>query len=510
MNFIKLKLKKSFLLLCIIQLSIPIQIQTTPISQFSTAISYVDVNNSGSTISKPGNYYLTGNVSFYPVNTPTLSTIIHITQSNVTLNLNETIITQASTNSTLNLNAIVIDPGLSNIIIFNGTISGISGTGIVIGDGCSDITIKNVQITNCVQGGLTAIGTSSSPILSLTLRDLLLSRNNGDPSSYGDNTNTYNPTGALLTYVLHFDMSSCQCITNQTTTNDDAYGLYLQQCSNGIIRDSFFSGNQSNNGAYGLLAEQCIALEIINSKFSNNVSLAYNAYGCALFGSSNNKIHKSQALSNIGQSLTYGFCLQGLEVSSTYFGSNYNSILECNSNTNYTNLGSCYGYFSSGNIANNFIQSISQGNQSGTQSGSIAAGFYAQQLTEYSTDYNETLTVFKQCVARANYAKDSNGIGAGILIDVVEKGNLEGNWVFSNTGGLSSYGIADLTPESSSLIMSNYAFGHTTNYLATYEDPNASIPVISGTVGDFTTLANATPFINYEWRNNCNCYISAG
>jgi hypothetical protein len=481
---------------------------TGPISQFSTAISYVDVNNSGSTISKSGNYYLTGNVSFYPVNTPTLATIIHITQSNVTLNLNETIISQASNNSTLNLNAIVIDPGLHHITIFNGTISGISGIGVVIGDGCSDIAIQNMQMTNCVQGGLVATGTSNDPILSLKLENLALSRNNGDPSIYGDNINTYNPIGASLTYTQHFEINSCQCVANQTTTNDNAYGLYLEQCSNGIIIDSLFSGNESNNAAYGVYAQQCIALEIGNSKFSNNVSLTYNAYGCALFGSSNNKIYKSQALSNIGQSLTYGFSLQGIEIASTYYGSNYNSILECNSSANYTNLGDSYGYFSSGNIGNNFVQSTSQGNQSGTQSDSLAAGFYAQRLTEYSTDYDETLTVFKQCLSKANYAKDSNGIGAGILIRNVGKAHIENNWVLSNTGGLLSYGIVDLSDASDTLIMSNYAFGHTTNYLATYEDPNARIPVISGTVGDFSTIANATPFINFEWRNNCDCYNS--
>ena len=46
------------------------------------------------------------------------------------------------------------------------------------------------------------------------------------------------------------------------------------------------------------------------------------------------------------------------------------------------------------------------------------------------------------------------------------------------------------------------------DYLATYEDPNDAIPVISGTVGDFTTIANVTPFVNYEWRNNCGCYTT--
>ena len=64
-------------------------LKSSQISQFTTAISYVDVNNSGSTISKSGNYYLTGNVSFYPTTTPTSQTIIHITESNVTINLNK-------------------------------------------------------------------------------------------------------------------------------------------------------------------------------------------------------------------------------------------------------------------------------------------------------------------------------------------------------------------------------------------------------------------------------------
>ena len=484
-------------------------LESSQISQSATAISYVNVNSAGSTISNPGIYYLTGNVSFYPTTDPTISTIIHVTTSNVTINLNANTISQASTNSTLDLNAIVIDPDVHHVTIQNGTISGVSGVGVVIGEGCTDITIKNMQMTNCVQGGLTATGTSSSLIFSLTLQNLLLSKNNGDPSAYGDSTNTYSPLGMKIVNAAHFDISSCECIANQTETNDTAYGLYLQQCSNGIISNSAFSGNQSNEAVYGVLMEQCVALEINNSKFVRNVSLAYNAYGCALIGSDDNKIYKSQSLSNSGNALTYGFFLQGFEDSTpTYYGSNDNSIIECSSSANATVLGNCYGYFSSGNAANNFIQSRAQGNRSGTTSGSIAAGFYAEQLTEYTTTYNETLTNVNKCVSKANYSQDSNGIGAGILINTVLRGNIEGNWVLSNTGVLSSYGIVDLTAESSSLIMSNYAFGHTTNYLATYEDPNDAIPVISGTVGDFTTLANVTPFVNYEWRNNCGCYTT--
>jgi len=77
--------------------------------------------------------------------------------------------------------------------------------------------------------------------------------------------------------------------------------------------------------------------------------------------------------------------------------------------------------------------------------------------------------------------------------------------MINNTGSDFSYGFIDMSPSCNSLIMSNYAFGQFPNYYVTYTDQNTIFPVITGTVGDFSIMANGVPFINYEWRNDCQC-----
>ena len=73
---------------------------------------------------------------------------IRIQSSYVTLDLNTCFIQQ--TTNTANCNGIQIDPGLSDIVIKNGTVSGFTNSGISVGSNCSKININNLIVENCI------------------------------------------------------------------------------------------------------------------------------------------------------------------------------------------------------------------------------------------------------------------------------------------------------------------------------------------------------------------------
>jgi hypothetical protein len=361
-----------------------------------------------------------------------------------------------------------------------------------------------MTLMNCVQGGIYAQGTQDNPILGSQFSNLVCQHNNGDPENYGDYTNLYSPLGAHFTYVEKFTIKNCKFIANQTVNNEqNAYGCLLQNCYQGIIESSTFSYNESLFDSYGLLLTESNYIDIQNCMFKNNVSLENNCYGCALVASSHNKIDNCISSGNHGDIDTHGILLQGTLINTVYQGSNNNMVKQTESLGNYSNTRHCFGFSSQGNSGNNFITSLAQNNQSGTSSGTIAAGFYVGTLTLESINYSESFLSIKQCRSKTNYAQ--NGTGAGIYGNTLNKAHIEENWFINNTGTNYSYGLIDLSSSCNSLIMSNYAFGQSPNYDVTYTDQNTLFPVITGTVGDFSIMANGVPFINYEWRDDCQC-----
>lgn len=150
-------------------------------AQFTTPISPSTINNNGTLkVYKPGYYFITDDVQFYPKqlwspykpdinwqNQTTPKTIFYITTDNVILDLNQKTITQNASFSPNpqnplanrafqepNLVAIYIADGVKNVVIKNGTINTVSGCGILVGPNCKNITIDNVSVINCAMGGI--------------------------------------------------------------------------------------------------------------------------------------------------------------------------------------------------------------------------------------------------------------------------------------------------------------------------------------------------------------------
>jgi hypothetical protein len=117
----------------------------------------IHIKSTDLTISKPGIYRLGANLSSTPA---TAGGIINITSSDVFLDLNNHKIIQ--NNGTSTVDGILINNGLSDIVIQNGTISGITRSGVRIGSSCSNIRISNIECVNCAIGGVDFQGTNTS------------------------------------------------------------------------------------------------------------------------------------------------------------------------------------------------------------------------------------------------------------------------------------------------------------------------------------------------------------
>lgn len=118
------------------------------------------------TISQPGLYSIGSDITYFP---PTSNdTIIRISANNVTLDLADHIISQGNTTS--GLNAIIVDPNLSNITIQNGTLQNITGTGIVIQQNASFVTLSNITTLSCTMA-FDFAGTVNNTINDCTIQD---------------------------------------------------------------------------------------------------------------------------------------------------------------------------------------------------------------------------------------------------------------------------------------------------------------------------------------------------
>jgi hypothetical protein len=105
-----------------------------------------DIGRHGLVVARPGEYYLTGNISYDPKGTNPAIRISSRAKGNVTIDLNGFTLSQRS-KKVLNINGIVVDPGLDNILIKNGTVENFSNAGISVGAPQAAV-VSNLKISN--------------------------------------------------------------------------------------------------------------------------------------------------------------------------------------------------------------------------------------------------------------------------------------------------------------------------------------------------------------------------
>ena len=89
--------------------------------------------------------------------------LITVSANNVTIDFEEYIIAGGKT-------GIVILDGISGVTLRNGTVAMITGTAIVIGKNCSNITIEEMKFSQCGAGVLEVLGTSTA----ISSRDIIV------------------------------------------------------------------------------------------------------------------------------------------------------------------------------------------------------------------------------------------------------------------------------------------------------------------------------------------------
>lgn len=105
------------------------------------------------TISLPGLYSLGENLVSVPTGA---DSIVNITARDVVFDLANRIVVQ--NNATANVDGVVINSTVTDVTIQNGTIRNVTGSGIIINQGCSRIKISNILFENCATRGASLEG----------------------------------------------------------------------------------------------------------------------------------------------------------------------------------------------------------------------------------------------------------------------------------------------------------------------------------------------------------------
>lgn len=494
--------------------------------QPSRLISNGDVDNATSasgtmiTAGTSGHYYLTENLHMSPSQESV--TCLKITTSNVIVDLRGYSIMSDTVATGAGMIAIEVASDLSNIIIMNGTLCALNGTGIKINTGCSDIQIKNMKIDNCTLVGM-AIDTCDD----IHIDETIITRCNGSHADAADEgaaglrlrwcnrvrvTDSHfdgNQVGAINrdaagVYVrgcTHCEFVRCSAIQNKagSTATNAGYGFRLRfQSNNAIFEDCIAGCNQSQDGAvYGFDIDDSNGLIMKNCNAHGNMAAGTDAgdsaYGFRLSGTDGGGAQLENCVANKtnGASNVYGFEINN---------SDYNYIVNCqarNQTTSSSEAVNVYGFYSTAGQGNAFVECNSFGNKGSTHASSNAAGYCLSGAEKYSN--------ILRCKAKAN--NGNTGAGYGIWLDSATYCTIRGNEIFVNVGTASGHGIKDDASSSVSCYFENFAYGNGSadglklNNFDVALSPNDStnyFPVQEAFLTDFTSLKQLNAYDNVE------------
>lgn len=322
-------------------------------------------------------------------------TIISITASNVTLDLNNYIVQQI--NNATQVDGITIAAGLSNITIMNGTIANTSQNGVVIQSGCSNIYLKNLIIQNCAVKGISATGFTNLQITDCIINGCAFNNPVSGTGPYGIELAGNGIQGFLKRLILK----------NLGNSANNLTGIYIDsticEFSNIIIENCLsnnFNGFElaSNRGAC------CFKNCYVQSSTSQ---ITFNAF--QLDGSNNSNIfEKCICMNNQVTNTTTSGTLIGFNLSSSNQNLFKNCVLHSNTATNIYNFNSNLSH------QNILIDCIAQNN---TSINSTNGSFIGLDIA------NSTAWVAQRYVCSNN---SSTGTSAGVIAISMN------NWVFQD------------------------------------------------------------------------------
>lgn len=373
-------------------------------------------------ISTPG-LYIAG-ADIIDTSTGTTGPLITIATSNVIFDLSENFLYQDPVPSGTTSIGIRIEPGLSNIVIQNGSIGPIGGIGILIGEGCSNILVRDVALSACSRAGIVSEGSPGNPINGVT--------------------------------ISSSSLTSCTGNTSERIAGFDA--AYTNAF---IARESYFSHNTNSAGpAYGIYCNNCISGELINCRNNNNTGLCHGA-GTYLVTCTNIRIIECACTQNMTTSTTGDCAAYGIYLENC-------TSVACESSLTGAELclsGSAYGIYAENSIG------IGVKN-------TICAEHIGGYLASCISFINGTHLILVENTLEGCTAL--TGTAYGIEIRNGSLSSVRNNTILNNSGA-SAFGILDDGEPSDNVYISNYAFHNGINYSITYTG-GVTLPVVEGSL----------------------------
>ncbi|MBT3455891.1 right-handed parallel beta-helix repeat-containing protein [bacterium] len=240
-------------------------------------------------ITTAGTYLLETSISYTDPGDGSNSAI-KICSSNVILDLNGQHITfssSACTDPDSAMCGIIIEEGCHDITIKNATISGFPGYGIKVNgsstSNLNNITLENITVNNC-SSGIKASYTNNGTIKSCTTNN---NSNSCDFSAYG--IHLENCTSTKIE----------ECTSNQNSSEKKVYGIYVNNGEEIFIDKCTCKSNSAKKNSYGINLKNTSTSHVLGCTIANNLSTKKNSYGIKVSSSEfctlkENTIHRNK------------------------------------------------------------------------------------------------------------------------------------------------------------------------------------------------------------------------
>ena len=490
---------------------------------FNQQISSSSINNSVTAlanggqflITKSGRYFLSSDVVANPVVTVP---VIYIAVSDVFIDLGGKTLTLTSSCSLHGAVGIKVDPGLRNITICNGTISGANNgnssgvpfySGIIVGDPtgvnkavCANIEFDSVIVTSCARYGIELYNCQNVTAKEVETQGIV------DSGLSRMVTQTVQKAGMHMYNCRDAYISDCgfngTSLVNGFMSGNLAVGLNLDTCRNINCTNITTADNRafSAGSAVGLriLGTSSCSFEKVRSVSNKTLSQLPGDTICAgviieanpttgLVSSNNTfkecKFNENSVTDLVTTASAYGFrvtqscnnnylvdCMAGgntgwFAVGFSFFGSKNNTLRKCNASGNYVTSNFSYsqvrGYSSEYGIGNSFIECEANGNSVAD----VTVGGTGSPITDAFKNpcafgfflRSERYAVINDCLSASNYGSDTlQQIAYGVgLYGVCFACTLSFN-SFNANRSLYNYGVKDFAPNSTTLLRGNVSF----------------------------------------------------
>jgi hypothetical protein len=443
----------------------PIFFNTITPTFFEKQISAQDLDQSTTpmfTIAESGRYYLSNDVAI--TSGSGTATVYRVATDNVVLNLNSHFITQNG--GPTNLTVIEIASGVSNVLIFNGYINSITGTGVSVSSNCSNIFFNSMHIDSCTLVGFTANSSNN-----LEFKGSLISNCDGSHASAADGA-----LGAKFSSCNNVIIAESFFNNNRAANSTDGIGLFLTGCTNCVV---FSSEASTNNGnlAYGFRIASTNACHFIDCIANANESNLGECFGYHIDSSNNNTFTNCCGASNTAASNSYGFRTSA---------ASYNKFIDCQAtNQTVASTGNAFGFGTTSSTGTKFFDCLSQGNTGGSTAGSNTSlrTTLGSLGVGFELGLNSVREVIELCKAIANDGGSGTGLGISIDNSTNSRHIVLNNELYGNTGTFARYGYRDFTPT------------QTTTFLA--KNISSGQGLISPGISASPTL---TSTMNYMWN----------